>query len=228
MSDPTIDHDADWQQAAVAARKRKIIALAVVTTIMTALAVLPAMAGLGPFGVRIITADNVEVHVLNLSGGDLDIELPFASTVRVTAGTMETLGTLEGPARLRAITPEGDLFEELEFEATGPIFYNAGGGQCFAVFDISNLYGGGDDQQMSVVARLDEDTRIYAFEADTILLPRRTPPESARGSVHWLEPVGCGLLEPSEEHFLIGRSLLRLQERRQRYEEQLREAREQP
>ncbi len=195
---------------------------------VAALALLPMAIGFGPFGLRLLLSDEIPVHVLNVSGEDVNVSLSFASDVDVPAGSMETLATLSGRSRLVATRADGTVVDDLEIDATGDVFYNVAGGKCFVVFDISSFYLGEDEQQgdMTVVARLYEDTRVYAFTSDSILLPRRVPPDQARGSVHWLEPVGCAMLEPSEEPYLIAQSLMRLQSRRERYEEELREARE--
>lgn len=201
--------------------------VAALAAFVLALGLIPAKLGFGPFGLRLFTSDEIPVHVLNLSGSDLEVALSFASPVVVTGGTMETLVTLSGSSSLRATRPDGTLVDDLEFEAAGPLFYNAGGGRCFAVFDISAYYDGElEEGDMTVVARLDEDTRLYEFEADTIVLPRRMAPDQARGVVHWLEPVGCSMLDPENESYLVGTSLVRLQQRRERYEEELRRARE--
>lgn len=208
-------------------RSNLLLTVAIFGALVAGLGLLPMAFGLGPFGSRLVTADEVPVHVLNLSGTDLTVSLSFAADLTVVAGTMETMGTLSGGSRLVARRPDGTVLDDLRFSADGPVFYNAGGGRCFAVFDISGFYGDDPDTSaVTVVARLPEDTRLYEFEADTIVLPRRTAPDQARGRVHWLEPVGCNLLDPDEESYLIGQNLVRMQERRDRYEEELRRARE--
>ncbi|MCB9532011.1 MAG: hypothetical protein H6698_05925 [Myxococcales bacterium] len=187
----------------------------------------PWALGFGPAGARIFTSHEIPVHILNLSGQDVDIELAFTSPKRVTAGTLETLETLSGGATLVTRSPDGAVVEELEIEADGPVFYNVGGGTCFAVFDLSEFYG--DDERggdLRVVARLDESTRLYAFDAETVVLPRGVAPAAARGKVQWIEPVGCNLLELDEEPALIAQNLMRLRERRERRDEELRRVRE--
>ena len=199
-------------------------ALAAVIALVAVVAILPWAFGFGPFAIRLLTSAEIEVHVLNLSGDDVHIELPVAADRPVPAGTMEALATLEGRFTIAPRRDDGTVVEEVEVDARTPVFYNVGGGRCFAVFDITNFYGG-EGEVMTVVARLDEDARIHVFDADTVLLPRRTPPTQARGRVHWLEPVGCSLLDPEEEDYLIGSNLVRLEHRRDQYEEALREAR---
>lgn len=195
---------------------------------IAALGLIPMALGFGAFGLRLIVSDQIPVHILNLSGADADITLSFAADAQVVAGTMDTMETLSGPFEITATHPDGTVVDQLEIDADGPVFYNVGGGKCFAVFDISTLYlgEGESESDVTVVARLYEDTRFYAFEADTILLPRRVPPDRAFGTVHWLEPVACSLLDPAEESFLVGRSLVRLGHRRDQYEEARQEARE--
>lgn len=198
-----------------------------VAALLAAVGLAPMAIGFGPFGARLLLSHEIPVHVLNLSGDDLDVSLSFASTVRVPAGTMETLETLSGGARLKATRPDGTIVDELEIDAGGPVFYNAGGGRCFAVFDISPYYDGDvDEGDIEVVARLDEATRVYEFSADTVVLPRRVAPDQARGTVHWLEPVGCAMLSPENESFLIGQNLVRLRERRERAMEERERARQ--
>ena len=193
---------------------------------IAALGLIPMTLGFGPFGLRVLTGETIDVHVLNLSGEDLVVSLSFSEPHPVTAGTMETLSTLSGRSQLVSTRPDGSVLDEIELDAAGAVFYNAGGGRCFAVFDLSDFYGGGDDARLQVVARLGEDTRAYEFDADTVVLPRRVAPANARGVVHWIEPVGCNLLEPEEEPFLLGQNRVRLEQRRERYEENLRQARE--
>ena len=206
---------------------RSVATIAVVGALFAAaIGGIPWLIGFGPFGHRLLTGDEIPVHVLNLSGGDLEIELSFAATATVPGGTLETLNTLSGGATLRAIESDGTTLDEIDFDADGPVFYFAGD-ECFAVFDISDFYGGEPDEgDVHVVRRMPEGTNFHAFEADTIVLPRRVAPDQARGVVHWLEDVPCDLLSPENEGYLTTRSFVRLQQRRERYEEQLREARE--
>ena len=53
----------------------------------------PWALGFGPAGARIFTSHEIPVHILNLSGQDVDIELAFTSPKRVTAGTLEAAVT---------------------------------------------------------------------------------------------------------------------------------------
>lgn len=211
-----------------AGRRSLMLTVGALAAFIAALALIPMAIGFGPFGLRVITSKEIPVHVLNLSGGDVSIRLSFASDSDVTAGTMETLETLAGPITIETLGPNGETLESLDVDADGPIFYNVGGGRCFAVFDISTFYDGESqvEENMTVVARLGEETRLHVFDADTVVLPRRVAPDQAMGVVHWLEPVGCGLLDPEEEPYLIGTSLVRLQQRRENYEEAREAARE--
>jgi len=201
--------------------------LLIAAVVLVIAGVAPQRLGCGWFGTRAVLADNVTVHVLNLTDADVVIAAPFGSPQTVASGALVGVETLAGPLRIRATRTDGTLVEDVRVDATGAVFYNVGGGRCFAVFDISEFYGAESEQpELRVVARLDEATRTYAFDADTVVLPRRPPPDMARGRVHWLEPVGCTLLDPEEESYLVGRNLHRMQERRERREEEMRQARE--
>ena len=209
-------------------RSRSALTFVVVAALFAAaIGGIPWLIGFGPFGHRLLTGDEILIHVLNLSGGDLEIELSFAATTTVPGGRMETLNTLSGGATLRAIQPDGAVRDEIEFDANGHVFYFAGDDECFAVFDISDFYGGEpDESDIHVVRRMPVGTNFHVFEADTVILPRRMAPDQARGTVHWLEDVPCDLLSAENAGYLTTRSFVRLQARRERYEEQLREARE--
>lgn len=211
-----------------AGQRSLLLTVGALAAFIAALALIPMAIGFGPFGLRVITSKEIPVHVLNLSGEDVTIALSFASEAQVVAGTMDSLETLAGPVSLESRSLDGEVMESITLDATGPVFYNVGGGRCFAVFDISAFYDGESEveENMTVVARLGEETRIHVFEADTVVLPRRVAPDQAIGVVHWLEPVGCGLLDPEEEPYLIGTSLVRLQQRRENYEEARDAARE--
>lgn len=202
-------------------------AMVAVLGLLLAVGGIPWAIGFGPFGHRLLTGDEIAVHVLNLSGGELRIELSFAADAMVEGGRMDTLTTLSGGATLRSVDSDGIVRDEIEFDADGPVFYFAGDDQCFAVLDISDFYGGEEDEgDLQVVRRMPVGTNFHAFDADTIVLPRRVAPDQARGTVHWLEDVPCDLLTPENEGYLTTRSFVRLQQRRERYEEELREARE--
>lgn len=227
---PVQDQSGEFQALVDSAgdgRRSRAPAIVAALALVAAIGGIPWAIGFGPFGHRLLTGDEIPVHVLNLSGGDLTIELSFAADVVVAGGRMETLTTLTGGASLTSRDSDGEVRDQLTFDADGPVFYFAGDDECFAVFDISDFYGGEPDEgDIRVVSRMPVGTNLHLFGADTVVLPRRVAPDQARGTVHWLEDVPCDLLTPENEGYLTTRSFVRLQQRRERYEEELREARE--
>jgi hypothetical protein len=158
----------------------------------------------------------------------LEIELSFAATVTIEGGRMEALTTLSGGATLISRTPDGEIRDTLTFDSDKPVFYFAGNPeQCFAVFDITDFYNGElEEGDLKLVHAMPAGTIFHAFEADTVVLPRRVAPDQARGTVHWLEDVSCELLNEENEPYLTARTFVRMQQRREAHEERLREARE--
>lgn len=210
-------------------RGRSVLTAVVVLGLFAiALGGIPWLIGFGPFGYRLLTGDEIAVHVLNLSGGDLEVELSFAATVTIEGGRMETLTTLSGGATLTARTPDGEVRDTVTFDEDQPVFYFAGSpDQCFAVFDITDFYNGEPEEgDLKFVRAMTAGTNFHAFEADTIVLPRRVAPDQARGVVHWLEDVSCDLLAEGNEPYLIARTFIRMQQRREAHEERQRAARE--
>ncbi|MFT6628568.1 MAG: hypothetical protein ACJA1R_001830 [Flavobacteriales bacterium] len=186
-----------------------------------AIAAAPAMLGFGWFGARLLTSDEIDVYVLNTSGQDLDVALPFASVARVPGGTLQTLQTLTGEITIEALSTSGESLEMLEVNATGPVFYNALGSECLVVFDVTDFYGG--EANLTIVRRVSQEERIIVLDADTVVLPRRALPSQAIGTVHWVDVVGCALMDPEYEEDLLQRSLFRIQQRREA-QQQAREA----
>lgn len=195
-------------------------AIVAVTLALGAFATVPMVLGFGWFGARLVTSAPLPVHVLNTSGQPLTIEVDFASPVLVPPGRVESLESLTGDITLVARAEDGSEVErEVISDAQGAVFYNALGSECLAVFDLTGLYGGSDDEAaIRVVERVQRDQRIVRSEADVLLLPRRTPPDTVRGTVHWIEVVGCNLLDPAEEEFLLSQAQFRLENRRAEYE----------
>lgn len=206
--------------ALVAAKERsRRAAILCAVAALAALAVIPRLLGAGWFGARVVLAREVPIHVLNTSGQDLVIKVPFASATTVRAGTIETVETLAGPVALEAFGEDGERAEFFEFDAQVPVVYNALGSECLAVFDLTPFYGGEHAAPLRVLDRISRDERLVELDAGTLILPRRTPPDQATAPVHWVEVVGCTLLDPSEEAYLVGQAEFRLQERRTALEE---------
>lgn len=207
----------DAQLAASARARRWGAALG--SLALVALGVIPWLLGAGWFGLRLASAGEVPIHVLNTSGSDIEVQVSFASRRVVASGTMETIETLAGPVSLTTHNADGELLESFEFEASVPVFYNAMGSECLAVFDLTPYYGGQTEQPLQVLRRITRDERLVELDAGTLLLPRRTAPDQATPPVHWVEVVGCTLLEPAEEDYLVGQAEFRLQQRRDAYNE---------
>ncbi len=177
----------------------------------------PQMLGFGWFGARLVTSAPLPVHVLNTSGQTVTIEVDFASPAVVRAGTLESLESLTGDITITALAEDGSELERtLVQDATGAILYNALGSECLAVFDLTGMYGG--ESGLRVVERVPKEQRIIRSDAHVLLLPRRTPPDAAAGTVHWIEVVGCNLLEPEEEEFLLSQAQFRIEQRRAEYD----------
>lgn len=196
----------------------------VVAAILAVLGAAPLAFGLGPFGARLALAGTGAVHVLNTSGQDLTVDVSFAAPVVVPAGTMEVIETLRGRVTLIATAPDGSVVETLVFDAGEATFYNAAQSACLVVVDLTDVYGG--EGVLRVHERVPREQALIHQASDVWLLPRRTPPEQAAGTVHMLEVVGCNLLAQEEEAFLLSQVQFRLEERRRAYQEALREARE--
>lgn len=184
----------------------------------------PAAFGLGPFGLRLALAGTAVIHVLNTSGQDLVVDVSFAAPMPVPAGTMEAIETLRGPITLVATDPDGTKVESFAFDAGEATFYNADESACLVVVDLSDVYGG--QGVLRIHERVPREQALIHQASDVWLLPRRTPPEQAAGTIHMLEVVGCNLLAAEEESFLLSQVQFRLEERRRAYQEALREARE--
>jgi len=211
--DPTGDDD-----SFVPKKTSPWIPVAIVGALVAFLALAPMLLGAGPFGLRFITSSSVPVHVLNTSGQNLTIEVPFATPLESPGGTFLSTNSLSGPITLRAIDESGEVVEEVEVDARGEVIYNVLGSECLAVMDASTYYGA-DGPGLVVVDRITQDTRVYVTEADTVILPRRTMPDQAEGEVHWIEPINCETLDPSREEELLMWAEFRLRQRRERLED---------
>ncbi len=227
-TDESLEAFADLTDPEPPSGRSALTAAIVVALFALALGAIPWLIGFGPFGHRLLTGDEIAVHVLNLSGGELEVELSFAATATIEGGRMETLMTLSGGATLTSRTPDGEVRDTITFDEDRPVFYFAGSpDQCFAVFDITDFYNGEPEEgDLKLVRPMPAGTNFHAFEADTIVLPRRVAPDQARGTVHWLEDVSCDLLSDENGPYLIARTFVRMQQRREAHEERQREARE--
>jgi hypothetical protein len=190
----------------------------IVGGLIAVLAIAPMALGAGPFGLRFITSVSVPVHVLNTSGQDLTIEVPFATPLESPGGTFLSTNSLSGPITLQAVAADGTIVEEVDIEARGQVIYNVLGSECLAVMDASTYYGA-EGPGLVVVDRITQDMRVYVTEADTVILPRRTMPDQAEGVVHWIEPINCETLDPAREDELLMWAEFRLRQRRERLED---------
>lgn len=221
MTLPTDDElEAAIRSAGSSNRVARLLAYGIPTGIVLAILFVPWIIGYGPAGYRLITSHPVDVHVLNLSGQDVIVTVPHNRATPFPAGTLRELQTLAGTFEIQTTTLDGAPVETVAVETERDALYIVGGGQCLAVFDVSNYYGGGGGG-MRIAHRIGEDDRVFAFVADTTLLPRRTAPDRAAGVVHWIEPVDCQSLEPDNEESLVTWAEFRLRQRRERRQEQL-------
>ncbi len=221
--------DLDYDELVVpSARRRYALIGLIAAAFLLAVGGVPKILGFGWFASRMIGSEEIFVYVLNTSGQDIEVQLPFAASRNVPAGTIETLRTLDGEITITALDMDGNVLETLDVSADGDLFYNALGSECLAVFDLTGLYGGEGD--MEVEARIFKSQHIYQITADTLIMPRRVAPDEARGVVHWIDTVGCNLLEEDNEEYLLAQAQVRLEDRRERREaarRAIREAREQ-
>ena len=194
----------------------------ILSTFLIVIGGIPKMLGFGWFASRMLGSEEIFVYVLNTSGQDIEVSLPFATPRSVPAGTIETLRTLDGEITIIAQDIDGNVLESLTHVSEGDLFYNALGSECLAVFDLTNFYGG-EGEDMTVEARIYQEQRIYQITADTLIMPRRVAPDEARGIVHWIDTVGCNLLNEENEDYLLAQAQVRLEDRRERREQRLRE-----
>jgi len=190
------------------------VGMIVVAVCVLIFAALPYALGYGPFGLRLLTASKAVIHVLNISGQELTIDVSFSSPKRVRA--IDTVETLTGPIRLIARDADGQEVERFETRLTGDLFYNATGAACIAVFDLTDYYVDGEDASIRVARRVFRGEVYFPIEAATVVLPRRAAPNQARGTVHWIEQVNCDTLQVENEEELLMWAEFRLRERRER------------
>lgn len=197
----------------------------IVVGALAIIGVIPYLLGFGFFASRVILSKDVNVYVWNFSGEELTFEIDFSEDVNLPAG-METVRTLTGPVSITARGTDGEIVEHFDIELERPVFYNANGSTCFAVYDVTAYYDGTEDSRLRLVDRIYQDDTFYEIQADTVVLPRRPTPTQAIGDVHWIEPVtDCDNLDPAYEESLLVQAEIRLQRRREEYEQALEEAR---
>jgi hypothetical protein len=206
-------------------RRARWIAIGVVAGVIAIIGAIPAALGFGPFGARLF-ADDVTVHILNLSGRDVTVTASFATPVESPNGSLHTAKSLAGPITIVAVDGSGQTVDDLAIDASTDLLYNVGGGTCFAVFDATAFYSGAAQATLRLAARIPSEQRLYPIEAPNVVLPRRPPPSTAAGAVHWIEDVNCTSLDPANEQDLLTwaeyRMLSRF-ERQQERDERLRE-----
>jgi hypothetical protein len=191
---------------------------ALVLAMAAMLGVGPWLAGWGWFGSRLALAGNVFVYVLNTSGEDLVVTLPLMEAEAVPAGLLETLDGLTGAGTLTIARTDGEVLSTHEVDLQRPLFINAQGSECLLVVDVTAYYNGGASrgEGLRVVARIPKEQELYESQADLLILPRRSFPDTVRGTVHWMEPVACTSLDPTVEEdvlmYLEGRMRVRREE----------------
>jgi hypothetical protein len=194
---------------------RAWVPVAIMAVLVVGLGVVPKVMGFGFFGARLALSEDVLVHVLNTSGQDLKVTLSFTEPEDVPAGTIQTLTGISGPGTLTIATMEGEVLSTHEIDLERPLFVNAQGSECLAVVDMSPYYNGGSQTGggLQFVERIHEDQEIYQTTADYLVLPRRTFPDSVRGTIHWIDTISCSLLDPAMEEdalmYLEGRMRIR-------------------
>ncbi|TVR01423.1 MAG: hypothetical protein EA398_10050 [Deltaproteobacteria bacterium] len=205
------------------ARRRQGLTIALVVLAgVVAIGGIPWALGFGPFAARLLSSTDVIVHVINRSEVPVEVEVSFARPVTVLPGHLDTTTALTGPLDVVARNTEtGEVVESLSIRATGPIFYNVLGATCLVIFDLTALYGG-QGGEMRVHARVMEDERLFVVEAQTVVRPRHPAPESALGTVHWVEDFGCDMVRDGDDAFLLARAELRMRERLDLLEERRR------
>ena len=183
---------------------------------------LPIPLGLGYFGWKLFRFDRVSLTLVNTSSDDLEVTIGNGSTV-CPRGRVCSLDFRAGDVVLEAATTDGTVIEEIAFFTDNyDLFYNFNGARCYAVVDVSGFYTGDTPfTPYRIVDRIYTDDRIYEIPADHFIRPGGVLPDSARGdqAVIWIDRASCLLLEPEDEHLLVGQLHARMQNRRERQRE---------
>lgn len=214
-----LDDDADFRRQ----QRLRVLAVAAAGLVFVGLlGVIPWALGFGPFASRLIGASDISVWVINQSDTPVRVEVSHARSLTVPPGHIDQTTSLSGPIVLTVFHAEtGAELESFNLRASGPVFYNALGGTCLVVFDLTRMYGG-QGGEMTIHARLLAEDRIHVVEADTLIRPRHPAPPQAIGTVHWVEDFACGLVREAEDHMVLARAEMRLRERLELLEERQR------
>ena len=219
VSDPLVDFR----------RKQLRQRLKLLTVVVSAIALfglLPMALGFGYFGWKLFRFDRVSLTLVNTSEGDLVVTVGNGST-KCARGQVCSIDFRAGEVVLEAATADGDVIEEIAFFTDNhDVFYNFDGARCYAVVDVSGFYtGDAPTAPYRLVDRIYDDDRIYEIPGEHFIRPGGVLPDAARGdqAVIWIDRASCLLLEPENEHLLVGQLHARMQNRRER----LRERREQ-
>lgn len=220
MTDASPDPDPDpIDDPAPRSDSRFIVVLLVVLGVGI-LGGLPWAMGLGPFGLRQFLSHDVTLWVINTSGQDLTIQLTNDPPRLVRNFTVEQIDTLSGQTVVATLNAAGEVLEEHPWDLQEDALLNALGSECMAVVDLDGYYGEGADGQLDIVARIRRDDRLYTLQADQVLLPRHTMPDTIRGTMHWIETVNCELLDEERTLTLASTLAARMATRRAELENQ--------
>ena len=219
--------DGDWQDSPPPKDSIMLPVLFVVLA-LGILGGIPWMLGLGPFGLRQILSEKVTLYVVNTTGYKLTIQLTNDPPRESLPQTVESIETFSGQTTIQIINEQGEVLETHEWDLSQDSLLNALGSECMALVDLAGYYGEGANGQLDVVSRIRREDRLVHITADQLLLPRHTMPDQLAGTMHWLELVGCDLLDPERTEGLRQSLANRMAVRRQEaLEERARQQREQ-
>lgn len=202
--------------------RQRLKILAVVLLAIALFGLLPMSLGLGYFGWKLFRFDRVSLTFVNTSNDDLMVTAGNGST-ECPRGQVCSLDLRAGDVVLEATTTDGTVIEEIPFFTDNrDLFYNFNGARCYAVVDVSGFYTGDTPTTpYRIVDRIYTDDRIYEIPGDHFIRPGGVLPDTARGdqAVIWIDRASCLLLEPDNEHLLVGQLHARMQDRRERQRE---------
>lgn len=219
--------DSDWNDSPPP-KDSIVLPILFVVLALGILGGIPWMLGLGPFGLRQILSEKVTLYVVNTTGYKLTIQLTNDPPRESLPQTVEAIETFAGQTTIEVINEQGQVLETHEWDLSQDSLLNALGSECMALVDLAGYYGEGASGQLDVVSRIRREDRLVHITADQLLLPRHTMPDQLAGSMHWLELVGCDLLDPERTEGLRQSLANRMAVRRQEaLEERARQQREQ-
>ena len=181
-------------------------------------AVVPWRAGCGPFGTRILFSKSAEIYVMNKSGASVWVEAEHGREVQVDDGHLVTFSTITGAQRLRLRREDGSYALDVTRTWGRRTFLNTPGGGCAVVFDITGLYGG-RDEGIRVIDRVTPEQPIHDVQSTMVLLPRRTVPPQAMGTITWIEDMPCELVLHEDQAYMMTQAEVRLRHRFERDQE---------